>query len=109
VLLIVLDGNGSAQTLRVKAQEAVADRSGAAGGSSKQIMAPNALRSGWLVQNQGANPMYVNDVGADAGPNGGSYLIAPGQYLSTDEGVPLTTGAITLMGTAGDGFVAREW
>lgn len=110
MLLTVLDGAGVTQKVIVAAQEAVTDKSGsiAATGTAQTAIAANTLRSGYRIQNRSAvNPMYVNELGA-ASSGQQSCAIAPGAFFPP-EGYPVTTSAISIMGTAGDLFAAREW
>lgn len=110
MLLTVLDGLGVQQKVIVAGQEAIVDKSGtiAATGVAQVAIAANALRSGYRIQNRSAvNPMYVNELGA-ASAGQQSCTIAPGAFFPP-EGYPVTTSAISIMGTTGDLFSAREW
>ena len=114
MLLVVTDANGAQQTVVVNAQETPADFSGsiAVTGTSQQLAAANANRSGWLIQNRGANPMYVNDLGVAASStvsaDNGSFEIAPGASFPPF-GYPISTSIFNIVGTAADTFVYREW
>lgn len=109
MLMTVIDGNGTAQSIIVSAQEAVADKSGsiAATGVAQEPVAANLLRSGFRLQNVGSNPMYVNDLGV-ATVGSGSFIVGVGQFWPPEK-YPVSVGAISILGTAGDAFTAREW
>ena len=109
MLLNVLDSAGVTQKIIVASQEAVVDKSGsiASTGVAQVAIAANLLRSGFFIQNKGANPMYVNELG-DATADAGSFTIAPGASFPP-AGYPVSTGAISILGTAADVFSAREW
>ncbi len=109
MLLNVLDSAGVAQKVIVASQEAIVDHSGsiASTGVAQTAIAANALRSGFFIQNKGANPMYVNELGA-ATNGAGSFTIAPGASFPP-AGYPISTGALSILGTAADIFTAREW
>ena len=109
MLIKVVDALGVAQTFISQAQEAVTDQSGSivATGVAQDAMDANAFRSGFFVQNVGANPLYVNELGA-ATTGAGSYLLAPGAGFPP-AGYPVSTGAVSILGTVGGVFTAREW
>jgi hypothetical protein len=109
MLIEVRDAAGNPQYVAVQSVATPTDRSGsiAATAVSQTLMAANSLRSGWLVQNTSADAMTLNDLGTDATqPN--SFILAPGQSFPPPR-YPITQGAITIAGQAGDTFVAREW
>lgn len=114
MLLDVKDGLGQDQRIVAPGQEEPSDFSGllAATGNSKQLLASNADRAGWFFQNQGSNPMQLNELGADASApvsaGNGSWVVAPGG-IWPPPGFPLTTAEITVSGTMGDAYVCREW
>lgn len=113
MLINVLDAAGIAQKLIVHGQEAPLDHSGviAATAVAQTALAANSLRSGYVIQNRGAAAMYVNDLGAATvavGANAGSFAIQPGAFFPP-VGYPVTTGAISIIGTINDGFAVREW
>ena len=110
MLLSILDGNAVAQTVIVAGQEAPVDRSGAIAGTSvaQSLLAANLTRSGYFLQNLGANPMYINELGSSAVAGQGSVKVVPGATFPLP-GMPLTTAALSIVGTAGDAFTAREW
>lgn len=109
MLLNVLDSAGVAQKVVVAGQEAVVDRSGSIALSdvAQTAIAANVYRSGFFIQNKGANPMYINELGT-ATAVGGSITIPAGASFPP-AGYPVSTGAISILGTAGDIYTAREW
>ena len=109
MLLTVLDSAGVSQKVITRAQESALDHSGiiVATAVAQQVLAANTLRSGFIIQNRGSNPMYVNDLGV-ATVGAGSFAIAPGNFFPPDN-YPLKTGAISILGTINDIFVVREW
>ena len=109
MLLTILDGLGAQQKIIAKGQEAVTDHSGAiaATGVAEVMLVANLLRSGFALQNCGASPMYVNDLGV-ATTGVGSFKVAPGAFFPP-EGYPVSTGAISILGTINDVFTVREW
>jgi len=109
MLIQILDAVGSNQTVIVKAQEAVVDKSASivATNTAQDLAAANVNRNGFVMQNLGANDMYVSDVGpADAGVT--SFKVSPGAFWPPAD-YPVSTGAISVYGTANDVAVAREW
>jgi hypothetical protein len=108
MLLIVQDGQGNAQTVIARGQEAVADYSGtiAATGQSQVALAANNLRSGWFFQNNGEYPMQINEVGS---AGGGSSFTVPAGYTFPPANFPVTVGQINVSGTAGDAYALRAW
>lgn len=109
MIITILDAAGVQQSVIAKGQESVVDKSGTitATGVSQLLMAANANRSGFLVQNLGSNPMHINAFGV-AADDQTSFTIAPGAFFPP-ENYPITTGAITILGTIGDKFAAKEW
>lgn len=107
--LNVLDASGLPQQIIVQGLEATADKSGsiAATGVSQLCIAANSLRSGFIIQNKGSNPMYVNDLGA-ATVGASSFTIAPGAFFPPP-GYPMTGNAVNIIGTVSDVYSAREW
>jgi hypothetical protein len=85
------------------------DRSGTVttGGTAQVLMALNASRRGFLVQNNSTGTLTINSVGTATTTAG--IVIAPGQlYEAQETGVPTT--AISILGaTTGQRFDAREW
>jgi hypothetical protein len=110
MLLKVIDASGATQTVITKGQESPVDHSGiiANTGQSQLLMDANNFRSGFLFQNVGANPMWLNDTGADANTQFGNWLVAPGESVSS-ENFPVSTLKWTIRGTVNDGFTMREW
>ena len=73
-----------------------------------QLMAVNASRRGFSVQNQSAAPLWFSGLGA-ATPDQNSLLLNPGDYFATDS-QHVGTGAISIIGQgAGQPFYAREF
>lgn len=121
MLLNVTDALGNPQTVVATtqtvpaqpAQAGLADQSDfvAVTNVSQQVLAPNAQRSWWYIQNQGQNDMWVNDLGNVASNSGadnnGSIRVAPGESWPP-AGAPVCTAAVFVLGTAGDFFAARE-
>ncbi len=109
MLLIVQDGQGNEQTVIVKGQETVIDYSGviAVTGSPQLALVANGLRSGWLLQNNGQNPMAINEIGNSPGTN--SFFVAPFGGTFPPDNFPLTVAQINIMGTAGDAYTLRAW
>lgn len=113
MLINVLDASGVAQKLIAHGQEAPLDYSGiiSATGVAQTALAANVLRSGYQIQNRGAAVMYVNDLAAATAAvagNNGSFAIQPGAFFPP-AGYPISTGAVSIMGTINDGFTVREW
>lgn len=108
----VLNGNGDEQVVIVQGEETATDGSGTlAAAVAQELLAANADRSGWFIQNQSnQNPMWVNELGADAVAvvGAGSFCIGPGQTFPP-YGYPLSVAAVSIIGTAGDAFFCREW
>ncbi|MDE1868110.1 MAG: hypothetical protein KGI08_10440 [Thaumarchaeota archaeon] len=109
MLLTVLDSNSVAQNLIVKAQEAIVDASGtiAATGVAQTPAAASATRSGFFFQNLGSHDMWINELGV-AMQAAGSILVPPRTSISLDN-YPVSTGAISVIGTATDTFTLRTW
>jgi hypothetical protein len=109
MLMTVIDGNGVSQAVIVSTQEAITNKSGSitATGVAQDAAVANALRSGCRFQNVGSNPMYFNDLEA-AAVGEGSFIVGVGEYWPP-VGYPVSTGAISVLGTVGDAFTGREW
>lgn len=109
MLLSVIDGAGLAQTVIAQSQAAATDRSGsiATSATSQALMAANANRSGWFVQNISDEALMIGDLGTDA-TLAGAITLYPGNTFPSP-GYPVTVTAINIAGTAGKSFVAREW
>lgn len=78
------------------------------GGVAQQLMASNASRTGFYVQNTSDDDLWISDVGT-ASAGGASILIPSGMiYESMAHAVPTT--AISIYGaTTGQSFAAREF
>ena len=108
MLLIIRDGMGNVQTVTAQSTGTPTDRSGTiAGATSQPLMAANPLRSGYLFQNTGANPMTISEIGSDATLLN-SFVVGAGQMFPP-VGYVISQTAINVAGTAGDTYVAREW
>jgi hypothetical protein len=109
MLLIVQDGQGNAQTIVVRGQENVVDYSGviAVTAQSQLLLAASLTRAGWILQNNGQNPMTVNEMGNSALTN--SFVIAPFGGIFPPENFPLTTAQLNISGVAGDAYTLRAW
>src|SRR5208337_175393 len=109
MLLIVQDGQGNPQTLTVRGQEVVNDYSGsiALTATSQLLLADRKLRSGWIMQNNGQNPMTINEKGGSALVN--SFIVAPFGGIFPPPNFPLTTAQLNIAGTAGDAYTLRAW
>jgi len=85
------------------------DRSGTVttGGTAQVLMAANAARRGFFVQNNSTGNLTINGLGTATTTAG--MILAPGQlYEAPATGVPLT--AISILGaTTGQRFDAREY
>jgi hypothetical protein len=110
MLLKVIDAQGNPQTIVTAAQEAVVDHSGTitTTGLSQLLLAPNALRSGWCLQNTGTSVLWCNPLGGDAVAGAGSLSVPVGGMFPP-AGFPLTAAQINVIGTAGSSFTALEW
>lgn len=110
MLIQITDANNVTQSAVINTQEAVYDRSGTLSGTNvpQVTVSANANRSGLFIQNVGSHNIWFNELGA-ASQSAGSVLLAPGASISTTSGYPLSTGAISMIGTSGDSFTVREW
>jgi hypothetical protein len=95
-------------------QATYTDRSGTitAGGTAQQIMAVNANRKGFYIQNVSNSNLYISATGTASNvvtAGSGSLLIPPNAlYESPFYGIP--TNLISIFGaTTGQAYVAREW
>lgn len=82
-----------------------------AGGTAQQLMAANASRKGWLVQNQSTGDLYVRSRGnggtTDATADQNSLKIPAGAMYVADY---ITANALSIIGaTTTQAFFAREW
>ena len=111
MILAIVDGNGAPQKIVVQTQAPATDRSGAitgpVAGNPQVLMPANTNRSGWLVENVDAAPMTVSDFGTDP-TQPSAYVLYPG-HTFPPAGYPVPVTAITIAGTLGQKFVAREW
>ncbi len=86
------------------------DRSGAiaAGGTAQTLMAANAGRRGFWVQNLSGDALYINGLGDAAAGQPSLRIPAGAIYEEPASGVSTT--AISIFGAAaGQAFSAREW
>lgn len=99
-----------AAVLAKYAPSAVTDRSGTitTGGTAQQLMAANATRRGWYIQNNSDTVMWVSDVGTAAATQPSLKLLPDAYYEPPQSGVD--SGAISLFcATTGKTFTSREW
>lgn len=111
----VVDANGALQQVCVQSPTTPLDRSGTIVATNvSQIlmdaMASGSTRGGWIVQNNGTSggTLQINDTGNPADQSPSSIYLAPGEFFPPP-GYPVTQGEITIAGTIGDNFMAREW
>ncbi len=80
-----------------------------AGGVAQVLMAANAARRGWSLQNQSTGDLWLNELGGTAAATQPAVQIAPGaSVVNVTNGVSLL--AISVFGvTTGQAFTAREW
>jgi hypothetical protein len=86
------------------------DRSGTVttGGTAQQLMAANASRKGFSVQNVSAGDLWIRETGTAAAAQP-SLKLTSGTYFETPAGYG-STGAVSIFGaTTGQAFTAREW
>lgn len=108
MLLKVLDGEGNSQTIITSGQETVVNQSGViAGAAAQPVMPANASRSGWFFQNTSIHDMHVNDLAAALAD--GTCMKVAAQGTWPPAGYPLSTGALSVIGTPADTYIAREW
>ncbi|MEE7463431.1 hypothetical protein MFUR16E_20410 [Methylobacterium fujisawaense] len=80
----------------------------AAGGTAQQLMAANASRRGFVVQNQSSGDLWVNGT-STATADQNSLRIRPDAYYETPAH-HVGTGAVSILGaTTGQAFYAREF
>ena len=87
------------------------DRSGTitTGGTSQQLMASNASRKGWQLQNNSTAAIAFNELGSAASLTSGSFILQPGGAYESPVGA-VSTAQINVIGaTTGQVFTAREW
>jgi hypothetical protein len=111
VIITIIDGNGAPQRAIIQAQGPATDRSGAitgpVAGNPQVLMVANPNRSGWWFENVDAAPMTLSDFGGDP-TLASAVVVYPGQSFPPP-GYPVPVTAITIAGTLGQKFVAREW
>lgn len=112
--IVVKDGNGSSQTVSTLDTlingTTKTDRSGTvtSGGTQQTLMALNASRRGFEVQNQSTGDLWISELGNAAATQPSIWLPPGAYYVPPDAGVP--TAAISIFGaTTGQAFAAREW
>lgn len=80
----------------------------ATGGTAQQLMAANANRRGFVLQNQSSGDLYINGL-ATATADNNSLKIGAGGYYETPVH-HVGTGAISIIGaTAGAAYFCREF
>lgn len=111
MLINIVDANSQAQQIIVHGQESVVDRSGVITASlaSQTLMDVNMARSGWFLQNKSQHPMYVNEIGGEADGTSVTSIVVPAGASFPPPGYAITTAKISITGTQGDEFAAREW
>ena len=110
MIISIQDAVGSSQKVIVKTHEAVLDMSNViiSTGVSQQLLASNNNRSGFLIQNNGTNTLFINTLNVPASAMPGSFKIAPGAYFPPPD-YPVTYHQVNVMGTASDTFTVVEW
>jgi hypothetical protein len=79
------------------------------GGTAQQLMAANASRHGWFIQNNSDAELWVNVFGGTAVTSQPSLKIAAGDYYESSQG-GATGAAISIIGaTTGKTFTAGEY
>lgn len=79
-----------------------------AGGVAQTLMAANAARGGFIIQNVSTGDLWFSSVGTAAASQPSIWLPAGSYYEPPETGVPIT--AISIFGaTTGQAFTAREW
>jgi hypothetical protein len=106
------DNDGSLRVIIVETLSGtLTDKSGTItlGGTAQVLMAANLSRKGWLVQNNSAGTLWINEIGGTAVQTQPSISIAAGSlYTSPTPGA--SNAAISIIGaTTGQAFTAREW
>jgi len=95
----------------IAGQIAKIDKSGSitSGGAAQALMAANANRKGWQLQNNSSGDIWFNEVGDTAVASQPSFKLAPGDSYESPVGAT-STAAISIIGaTTGQAFTAREW
>ena len=89
----------------------ITSRSGtiATGGAAQSLMAANAARKGWFIQNNSTGDLWVNRFGGTAIAGQPSILIPAGALYETPDGGS-GGNALSIYGaTTGQTFTAAEW
>ncbi len=89
----------------------ITDHSGhiTTGGTSQVLMEANEWRQGMWIQNQSAEPLFVNELGQPASNDNGSMMLAPGALWEAPFG-GLSMKRVSIWGATTDlHFAAREW
>ena len=89
----------------------ITSRSGtiATGGTAQSLMAANAARKGWFIQNNSTGDLWVNRFGGTAIAGQPSLLIPAGALYETPDGGS-GGNALSIYGaTTGQTFTAAEW
>ena len=105
-----ISGSGSMQMTDtvIKAPATYAGGTITTGGTSQQLLATNANRRGWTLQNQSTGDLYYK-IGGSATLDRFSYRLAAGQFYETPPH-HTSTGAVNIIGaTAGQAFYATEF
>lgn len=80
-----------------------------AGGTAQTLMAANASRQGFSVQNLSTENLYINELGSAAVNTQPSILVPPNALYEPPLGC-VSVAAISILGaTTGSAFTAREW
>lgn len=81
----------------------------ATGGAAQSLMAANAARKGWFIQNNSTGDLWVNRFGGTAIAGQPSILIPAGALYETPDGGS-GGNALSIYGaTTGQTFTAAEW
>lgn len=91
-------------------QVTLTDRSGTitSGGTAQTLMASNAARKGFYIQNTSSGDLWISSVGTAAVAGSSMRVIAGSLYECPSYAVPTT--AISIYGaTTGQSFAAREF
>jgi hypothetical protein len=107
-----VDNDGSLRVIIVETLSGtLTDRSGTItlGGTAQTLMIANASRKGWLVQNNSAGTLWINEIGGTAVQAQPSISITAGSlYTSPTPGA--SNAAISIVGaTTSQAYTAREW
>lgn len=99
----LVDGEGDTGAVYVSKSATIVT-----GGVAQQLMAANAARKGYKLQNQSNGPLWINVLGAATADNNSLQIPAGAYYEPPPKGIPLT--AISIIGaTTGQAFFAREY